>query len=212
MTMNTIGDMFALTSDAVFSINKAGRIRFSNSQFEKLMGYSCNAVCGTWCAEVLRGTDIHGNPFCGTHCPIPKSAPEPASNKDFDLVVRRADGVYILVNIGATFIPPQLREDAGEADVFFSMRQVSPQRLLQRMVAAPNEEAARETDRRRDRLTLREKEVLRQAAAGLNTAQIARKLSISAQTVRTHFKNIYPKLGVNTRIEAVIFFMQYRPH
>jgi len=210
--MNTITEIFARSSDAVFSINKAGRIRFSNSQFERLMGYTGDTVCGTWCAEVLCGTDIHGKPFCGAHCPIPKSAPEPSSNKDFDLVVRRADGTYILVNIGATYIPPQLREPAGQADVFFSMRQVNPQRLLQRMVAAPDEGSAQTAGRRRECLTHREKEVLRQAAAGLKTTQIARQLSISAQTVRTHFKNIYPKLGVNSRIEAVIFFMQHGLH
>jgi len=210
--MDTIGEIFTQSSDAVFSINKAGRIRYSNSQFERLMGYSGDSVCGTWCAEVLCGTDIHGKPFCGTHCPIPKSAPGPASNKDFDLVVKRADGVLILVNIGATYIPPQLREHAGEADVFFSMRQVSPQRLLQRMVAAPDEGSARTAGRGRARLTPREKEVLRQAATGMKTTQIARQLSISTQTVRTHFKNIYAKLSVNSRIEAVIFHMRHGLH
>jgi len=210
--MNTIAEIFARSSDAVFSINKAGRIRFSNSQFERLMGYTGDIVCGAWCAEVLCGTDIHGKSFCGAHCPIPKSAPEPSANKDFDLVVRRVDGTYILVNIGATYIPPQLREHAGQADVFFSMRQVNPQRLLQRMVAAPDEGSGQAADHGIEQLTSREKEVLRQAAAGLKTKQIARQLSISTQTVRTHFKNIYPKLGVNSRIEAVIFFMQHELH
>jgi DNA-binding NarL/FixJ family response regulator len=46
----------------------------------------------------------------------------------------------------------------------------------------------------------------------LKTTQIARLLSISTRTVRTHFKNIYPKLGVNSRIEAIIFSMQHGLH
>lgn len=210
MMMNTIGEIFAQSSDAVFSINTAGRIRFSNSQFERLMGYSRDTLCGSWCAEVLCGTDMHGQPFCGTQCPIPKTAPEPGANKDFDLVVKRADGDNILVNIGATYIPPQLREHAGQADVFFSMRQVNPQRLLQRMVSVPDTKPDRNDTRGRNRLTSREKEVLDQAATGMKTTQIARRLSISTQTVRTHFKNIYPKLGVSSRVEAVLFAREQR--
>lgn len=210
--MNTIGEIFAQSSDAVFSIDTAGRIRFSNSQFEKLMGYSSNRLRGTWCAEVLCGTDIHGKPFCGTQCPIPKTPPEPESNKDFDLVVKRAGGDNILVNIGVTYIPPQLREAAGKVDVIFSMRQVSPQRLLQRMSVGPPEVSAQAGARVRGRLTPREKEILGLAAKGMNTDQIARHLFVSTQTVRSHFKNLYPKLGVNSRSEAVIFAMQYGLH
>lgn len=206
--MINIGEIFAQSSDAVFSINTAGRIRFSNSQFERLMGYSRDTLRGSWCAEVLCGTDIHGQPFCGKQCPIPKTAPMPASNNDFDLVVKRADGDNILVNIGATYIAPELREHAGQADVFFSMRQVNPQRLLQRMISVPDAGSARAGSRVTDRLTSREKEVLSQAVMGMKTTQIARSLCISTQTVRTHFKNIYPKLGVNSRVEAVLLALE----
>ena len=50
------------------------------------------------------------------------------------------------------------------------------------------------------------------AADGLQTKQIASRLCVSTQTVRTHFKNIYPKLGVNSRTEAVILAMQHGLH
>jgi DNA-binding CsgD family transcriptional regulator len=209
--MNTIDEIFAQSSDAVFSINTAGRIRSTNRQFERLIGYSRNRLCGAWCAEVLCGTDMHGQPFCGTQCPIPKTVPAPDANKDFDLVVKRADGDHILVNIGTTYIPTQLRETAGQADVLFSMRQINPQRLLQRMVSAPAAASDQKTGSgEAERLTSREKEVLNQAAMGMKTTQIARRLSISTQTVRTHFKNIYPKLGVNSRVEAVLFALEQR--
>jgi DNA-binding NarL/FixJ family response regulator len=97
-------------------------------------------------------------------------------------------------------------------DVFFSMRQVNPQRLLQRMATAPVDELAKSGTRRRSRLTSREKEILDLATKGINTAQIASHLSVSIQTVRTHFKNIYPKLGVNSRTEAVVYAMQHVLH
>jgi DNA-binding NarL/FixJ family response regulator len=63
-----------------------------------------------------------------------------------------------------------------------------------------------------DRLSAREREVLDLAAEGMTTSQIAGHLSISTLTVRTHFKNIYPKLGVNSRTEAVIFAIQHKMH
>jgi DNA-binding CsgD family transcriptional regulator len=212
MTMSTLSEVFAQSTDAVFGIDTAGSIRFANAQFERLLGHSRNQLCGSWCAEVLCGTDMHGQPFCGTHCPIPKTAADQPSISDFDLVVKCADGNSVLVNIGASYIPPQQREAAGQVDVFFSMRQVSPRRLLQRMAMAPVEGSARVGARGRGRLTSREKEILGLAARGMKTTQIASRLFISTQTVRTHFKSIYPKLGVNSRTEAVIFAIQHGLH
>ncbi|MFC4604241.1 LuxR C-terminal-related transcriptional regulator [Rhodococcus kronopolitis] len=52
-------------------------------------------------------------------------------------------------------------------------------------------------------LTEREYQVLRQAAAMLTTEEIAAALSISANTVKTHLLNIYRKLGVARRRDAV---------
>ena len=49
----------------------------------------------------------------------------------------------------------------------------------------------------------RELQVLRLLAIFLTRAQIAEKLVISENTVRTHVKNIYQKLGVHTRNDAI---------
>ena len=208
--MNTLSEVFAQSTDAVFGIDAAGRIQFANSKFERLLGHSRSQLCGSWCAEVLCGTDMHGQAFCGTHCPIPKTVSDRTSISDFDLAVKRADGDRVLVNIGASYIVPQLREQAGQLSVFFSMRQVNPQRMLQRIAMAPVEESVKADTRRRDQLTSREKEVLDLATRGMKTTQIASCLFVSIQTVRSHFKNIYPKLGVNSRTEAVIYALQQR--
>jgi DNA-binding CsgD family transcriptional regulator len=50
-------------------------------------------------------------------------------------------------------------------------------------------------------LTPTERRVTRAAAAGRSTRQIARKLRISVETVRTHLKHVYLKLGVRSRAE-----------
>ena len=46
--------------------------------------------------------------------------------------------------------------------------------------------------------------ILKFLSQGFTAKEIAEKLSISYYTVTTHIKNIYDKLQVNSRIEALI--------
>jgi two-component system, NarL family, response regulator LiaR len=57
-------------------------------------------------------------------------------------------------------------------------------------------------------LTDRELEVLRLAARGLTNKQIGHDLDISDRTVQNHLANIYAKLGVASRTEAVTEALQ----
>jgi len=52
-------------------------------------------------------------------------------------------------------------------------------------------------------LSEREVEVLEYIAEGLTNAEIADRLYLSAHTIKTHTRNIYSKLDVNSRIQAV---------
>ncbi|MDR3451369.1 MAG: response regulator transcription factor [Rhodoferax sp.] len=56
-----------------------------------------------------------------------------------------------------------------------------------------------------EKLSDREKEVLKMVASGYTSAEIGTQLRISCQTVNTHVKNIYSKLQVRTRAQAVSF-------
>lgn len=51
-------------------------------------------------------------------------------------------------------------------------------------------------------LTEREREILQKLNAGMSRTEIALSLSVSQNTVKSHLKNIYAKLGVHTRSEA----------
>jgi DNA-binding CsgD family transcriptional regulator len=52
-------------------------------------------------------------------------------------------------------------------------------------------------------LTEREREVLEQVALGLRSKEIARRLTISGETVNAHVKSIYRKLQVHSRAQLV---------
>lgn len=53
-----------------------------------------------------------------------------------------------------------------------------------------------------ERLTGREREVLRRLAQGESNRQIAKYLAIAPSTARTHTQNVLTKLGVQTRVQA----------
>lgn len=54
-------------------------------------------------------------------------------------------------------------------------------------------------------LTRRQSEVFHLLALGLTNAQIAAKLVIAISTVEGHLKNIYRRLGVDNRTQAVSY-------
>jgi len=54
-----------------------------------------------------------------------------------------------------------------------------------------------------EQLTEREHEVLKCMVDGLNNNEIAEKLVVSLGTVKFHISNIFRKLGVDSRVEAV---------
>jgi DNA-binding NarL/FixJ family response regulator len=59
-------------------------------------------------------------------------------------------------------------------------------------------------------LTAREDEILRLLATGSFDKEIADALGISINTVRAHLRNIYEKLHVQSRTEAVVKFLESR--
>src|SRR6267378_1736781 len=62
----------------------------------------------------------------------------------------------------------------------------------------------REVEAQLERLTPREKEVLRLMAEGTSSRNIAAKLGISYTTVRTHIRSLGSKLGVHSKLEAIV--------
>ena len=76
----------------------------------------------------------------------------------------------------------------------FITRQREQQRAIQATIA---------------RLTPREREVLQALAAGLSDREIAQQFHVSTETVRTHMVNLLHKLGVDSRLKALVFALQH---
>src|SRR5262249_56016994 len=57
-------------------------------------------------------------------------------------------------------------------------------------------------------LSDREMDVLREAARGLPNKDIARRLNLSVRTIHTHLGNIFAKLSVGSRTEAVLLALR----
>ena len=77
-------------------------------------------------------------------------------------------------------------------------------RMLQRLEHQPEVVPLRPGELR-EKLSDREKGVLKMVSAGYTSIEIGVKLFISSQTVNTHIKNIYRKLQVRSRAQAVSY-------
>ena len=68
----------------------------------------------------------------------------------------------------------------------------------------PSFESSIDNDLEEIKLSKRETEILTQLSKGLNYNEIAENLTISPSTVRKHIENIYRKLQVHNKLEAVL--------
>jgi NarL family two-component system response regulator LiaR len=77
-------------------------------------------------------------------------------------------------------------------------------KLLKRAMIAPVEKR-----KASDLLSERESEVLRLVALGMSNKEIAEKLFLSQRTVKAHLTNIFNKLNVASRSEAIVKGLQW---
>ncbi len=202
-------DRIARSKEAVFAIDSSDRIVLWNKKCEELFGKPARAVLGKRCYEVLAGRDAQGNIYCYRNCPVAYQAREKSSEPvaRFPLRVPTDNGER-WVEMSLFAIPsyhPALstvvhivRESKGKPSTLEKglEKEAARHEPLWPMTSSEGDPVA---------LTSREQEVLRCLARGLSTAGIARKLSIAPVTVRNHIQSILQRLGVHSKLAAVVF-------
>ena len=119
------------------------------------------------------------------------------------------DTIYDALRAGAS---GYLLKKTDPSDTLDAIRELSEggapmSRLIARKVIANFQEngssSAPGTTQHLEQLTDREREILEQLAKGLIYKEIAHNVNLSPETVRKHVYNIYLKLHVSNRVEAV---------
>lgn len=71
-------------------------------------------------------------------------------------------------------------------------------------------EVVRTISRREEGLTYREYEVLQGVCRGLSNQELAKSLFLSEKTVKNHLTNIFRKISVNDRTQAVLYAIKHK--
>lgn len=201
-------DMVANAADGVFVTDRNLNIVIYNKAAEKLLGFPAEEVLGRYCYDVIRGRDSSGNLLCHRSCYVVVGSREGKGIPTCDLVTRMKAGKEIWLNM-STFVTRSPHEELSA--VIHIFRDITGRRQIERLIEALNAKFVQAPEPRTVKaaveakpLTARELEVLRLLASGATTKAIAQKLFISPFTARNHIRNILAKLGVHTRLEAVI--------
>ena len=144
--------------------------------------------------------DERGRPICGPRCDT--AGVSKGVGPSFGIPTHTKDGRNVWLDV-MTFTTNGNESPPFVIHVFHDATRTK-QLLwdLRDHIDRPSEDA--------ERLTPRELEVLRLVAEGLGTAATAERLRVSRATVRNHVQNIFGKLGVHTRLEAVAHARRHR--
>ncbi len=210
--------MLARSSDGVFATDADQRIVFWSESAEELLQRPAAEVLGKRCYQVIRGRDYENHPFCRSNCPTIRAVRRGTSVPNFDIACPRGDDQFWL-NVSIVPVPGSSRQEAVAIHMF---RDVSGRRRSERLAQATQaivaqfitdgnevEEQGGPYPPPDPSLTRRESEVLRLLAASLNTEEMAERLAVSRVTVRNHIQHLLVKLGVHSRLEAILTGSRY---
>ena len=203
------------TAEGMAAVAAGGQILTWNEGAAALLGYSADEVVGKHCHEIFAWLDRCGNPICSALCPDCRASGGDELVQTRDVIARSKSGKALWLSVSTLVPPPELRHEYRLVHLF---REIGLPPELERLVAErlrPQDGAATEVtaDAERiaalGRLTRREREVLQLLADGADTKEIAKRLTLSLTTVRNHVQNILDKLGVHSRVEAVVLFVRH---
>jgi PAS domain S-box-containing protein len=192
-------------ADGAFAIGPAGRVVLWNRAAERILGWSAKEVLGRSCCEVLVGSDVNGNRLCYQGCHVMSLVEQGEAVQHFEMQTRAKTGKSVWLDISILEVPAVNGEPSITVHLF---RDVTATKALLNLVGERLASPAASNGDGAPLLTRRELEILQLMASGANTKVLAERLHVSGATIRNHAQNIFAKLGVHSRLEAVAYATQ----
>jgi PAS domain S-box-containing protein len=212
--MSPLGDTaleqaLARSGDGACVVGPDGRILLWNRAAERILGHGAREVMERLCCDVFVGRDDDDNRLCYQGCHVQNLVKMGEPIQSFDMRTRGKGGKPVWLNISILALSGN---DRGGPLTVHLFRDVTATKELLSMVherlAPPSPDG--EQAGAAGTLTRRELEVLRLMGQGINTARAAERLHVSPATIRNHVQNIFGKLGVHSRLEAVAYANKHR--
>lgn len=207
----------ARAGDGAFAIGQDGRIAVWNRAAERLLGWTAYEVLGRPCCEVMAGgashgnsngnSDGNGNGRCCDGCDVMGQVRLGEPVQHFEMKSRTKGGRAIWLDVSTLEAPAT---NGSRPVVVHLFRDVTATRKLLEIVQEHMVPAAPSNGNGASGLTKRESEILQLMATGANTKVLAERLHVSPATIRNHAQNIFAKLDVHSRLEAVAWANQHR--
>jgi PAS domain S-box-containing protein len=197
----------ARAGDGAFAVGPDGRVAVWNRAAERILGWSATEVLGRPCCEVLSGGDGHGNSLCYQGCDVMGQVRLGEPVEHFEMKSRTKGGRAIWLDISILEAPAT---NGSRPVAIHLFRDITATKKLLEIVQERMVPAAPSNGNGASGLTKREIEILRLMAGGANTKVLAERLHVSPATVRNHAQNIFAKLDVHSRLEAVAWANQHR--
>lgn len=210
---NIFASIFRAGPFAASVLDDRGWVLEVNDAFSRLTGYGAEEALGVPIWQLgdwhgLRGPEAAGD--------------EAGAFRDEELQLRTKAGEAR--SVLASLVPIPLNGKGGRLLMFYDIteRKRSEEELMQAIqdvmqdaswfsrsvVERLTEIRAGSLDQSQSRvaeLTRRERQVLEHVARGRSNSEIAGELGIAAQTVRNYITSVYEKIGVKSRVEAVVW-------
>lgn len=202
------------TADAAFCVNDRGEICSWNTGAEKLFGYSSLEAIGKSCYRLLKGRGHLGVKVGTPEFYARQAAVDGGIIRNFDLEVTVRSGCRIWVDLSTLVLKNgrthprlvvQLARDITERK--------QKEELLQDMLRISQQIVAMSDGYLRQTVPVsslsdQEQSILRRFSDGKSSAEVAKTLGITMQTLRNHLLHINKKLGTHNRLQAVMHAMR----
>lgn len=209
IVLGPLESALARAGDGACAVGADGHIVLWNRAAEKMLGYTAREALGRPCCDVFVGHDDDGNRLCYQGCHVMKLIDLGETIQSFDMKTRSKAGHPVWLNVSILRVADA--GSGGPVTVHLFRDVTATKELLtlvhERITATSEREAGIDHSAV---LSRRELEVLRLLAIGLNTRAAAERLHVSPATVRNHVQNLFAKLQVHSRLEAVAYASRHR--